>query len=149
MADPGVRGTGDPGTESKGLGPTPIWERGPRGKAATTEGLSLGPFYRGSWAEMAFQASMMGFTITGSNEQRGHNVGSRHYVGEAIDARTAGKTKAEIEDFMKFMRSQGYIVNDERNRPPGQAVWGGPHIHVETFDWEGFVDALSPLRQIQ
>lgn len=98
---------------------------------------------------MAFQASMMGFTVTGRNEQKGHNVGSRHYVGEAIDVRTAGKTKAEIEDYMKFMRSQGYIVRDERNRPPGQAVWGGPHIHVETFDWEGLRDALSPLQQVR
>jgi hypothetical protein len=98
---------------------------------------------------MAFQAAMMGFTVTGRNETTAHNPGSRHYVGEAIDVRTAGKTGAEIADFMSFMSAQGYVVRDERQRPPGQKVWGGPHVHVETFDWERFGDAFSPLRRLR
>lgn len=135
MADPVVRGTAEPGTESRGL------------EVAGKAGLSLGPLYKGSWPEMAFQAAMMGFTVTAKNDARGHNPGSRHYVGHAVDVRTRGKTNEEVEEFMAFMRSQGYIVRDERVRPPGQRVWGGPHVHVETFDWEGFQDAFSPLRQ--
>jgi hypothetical protein len=95
---------------------------------------------------MAFQASMMGFKVTGKNEKAGHNPGSRHYVGEAIDVRTAGKTPEEIAAFMSFMDAQGYIVRDERQRPPGQAVWGGPHIHVEAIDWESVFRPLQRLR---
>lgn len=119
MSDPAERGTADRMTDA-------------RGTPATTAGLSLGPLYRGSWPELAFQAAMMGFTVTARNEQAGHNPGSRHYVGEAIDVRTAGKTNAEVTEFVKFMRGQGYVVLDERVRPPGQAVWSGPHVHVET-----------------
>ena len=90
---------------------------------------------------------MFGFTVTGRNETTHHNPGSRHYVGEAIDVRTGGKTDAEVEEFMAFMRSEGYIVRDERVHPPGQGVWSGPHVHVETFDWEGFKNALTPLHE--
>jgi hypothetical protein len=152
MADPLTRGTVGRAIESRGLGSdaeSRITALGPRGGPVSATGLSMGPLYRGAWAEMAFQAAMMGFTVTGRNEKAGHNPGSRHYVGEAIDVRTAGKTNAEIADFMRFMSAQGYVVRDERQRPPGQAVWGGPHIHVEAFDWERFVDAFSPLRQIR
>jgi hypothetical protein len=158
MADTGARGTNDRGTESRGLDPvgatgSAAWAA--RGAPATAAGLSLGRSYRGSWPEMAFQASMMGFTVTGRNEQPHagqpppHNVGSRHFAGEAIDVRTAGKTNAQVAEFMAFMRSQGYLVKDERVRPPGQAVWSGPHVHVETFDWDGFIDAFSALRQVR
>ena len=123
--------------------------RGTAGRATESRGLSIEPVYRGHWAEMAFQAAMMGFTVTARNEKAGHNPGSRHYVGEAIDVRTAGKTNAEIADFVSFMSAQGYVVRDERQRPSGQAVWGGPHVHVEAFDWERFGDAFSPLRRLR
>jgi hypothetical protein len=149
MADASARGTDNPATESRGL-PTDVDSRvsawRPRGGAASAKGLSLGPFYQGTWAQMAFQAAMMGFTVTGRSEKSGHNPGSRHFVGEAIDVRTAGKTPAEIADFMNFMSAQGYIVRDERQRPPGQAVWTGPHIHVETIDWDR---VFSPLRRFR
>lgn len=145
MADPEARGITDQRAESRGVAPES------RGSLAGTRGLSVetAPSYRGTWPQMAFQAAMMGFTVTGRNERTGHNPGSRHFAGEAIDVRTAGKTAAEIADFMAFMRRQGYIVRDERVRPPGQAVWSGPHIHVETFDWKGLTDALSPLRDVK
>ena len=123
--------------------------RGTTGRAIESKGLSIPPVYQGHWAEMAFQASMMGFHVTARSSKSGHNARSRHYVGEAIDVRTAGKTNAEVEDFMSFMESQRYIVRDERKRPRGQAVWSGPHIHVETFDWEGLRDAFSPLRRLE
>lgn len=143
LAGGAPRGTGGRTTEANGLGTES------RGTPPTASRLSIRPSYRGSWPQLAFQAAMMGFTVTGRNEQAGHNPGSRHFVGEAIDVRTAGKNNAEVADFMAFMRSQGYIVRDERVRPPGQAVWSGPHVHVETFDWTGLADALSPLRDVK
>lgn len=143
MSDPVARGISVPNTDATGVGP------GSRGTQATAVGLSLGSLYRGSWPQLAFQAAMMGFTVTGRNEQTGHNRGSRHFAGEAIDVRTVGRTNAEIAEFVAFMRSQGYVVQDERVRPPGQAVWSGPHIHVETFDMNRLADALSPLRDVK
>jgi hypothetical protein len=145
VADPEARGIADPQADARGVAPES------RGSLPSTRGLSLGPTpsYRGSWPQLAFQAAMMGFIVTARGEQAGHNPGSRHFIGEAIDVRTAGKTAAQIADFIAFMRSQRYIVRDERVRPPGQAVWSGPHIHVETFDWKGFADALSPLRDVK
>jgi RHS repeat-associated protein len=97
-----------------------------------SSGLSLtGPLVEGAFREIAFQAAMAGFTVTGRNEKSGHNVGSRHYQGNAIDIRTCDKSDKEVEDFIKFMSSQGYTVKDERVRPPGQKVWSGPHVHIE------------------
>ena len=148
--DPVTRGTVDRRTEPRGLGAPTSVEWAPRGPTvATNAGLSLGPLYTGSWAEMAFQAAMMGFTVTGRNETKGHNPKSRHYVGEAIDVRTRGHTNAEVNAFISFMRSQGYIVRDERIRPAGQKVWSGPHVHVEAFDWAGLADALSPVSEVR
>lgn len=60
-----------------------------------------------------------------------HNVGSKHYLGLAIDVRTKDKTVKQIEDFIKFLRSENLIVRDERMRPPGQKVWSGAHLHIE------------------
>ena len=125
--------------------------RGP--DAVSSTGLSLGPLYEGHWAEMAFQASMMGFRVTGKNEKEGHNVGSRHYVGEAIDVGCKEKTNDQVDEFMTFMKKQGYIVKDERVHPPGQKVWTAPHVHVEfpthtkeNFPWQEFRDAFQPLK---
>jgi hypothetical protein len=138
--------------ESRGTEGRQTWSRGTFPSAT---GLSYPQrrFYEGHWAEMAFQAEMFGFTVTGKNEKKNHNPGSRHYVGEAIDVRTMGRTNEDIAAFMAFMRSQGYIVVDERVRPKGQAVWGGPHIHVEWFDWQRLrtdvADALAPVRELR
>jgi peptidoglycan hydrolase-like protein with peptidoglycan-binding domain len=60
-----------------------------------------------------------------------HNVGSKHYMGLAIDVRTKDKTAKQVADFMQFMQNEGVTVRDERTRPPGQKVWGGSHVHIE------------------
>lgn len=70
------------------------------------------------------------FHVTSTNGGK-HNVGSKHYMGLAIDVRTRDKTGKQILDFINFMRGEGLIVRDERVRPPKQKVWGGPHLHIE------------------
>ncbi len=71
-----------------------------------------------------------GFRVTSGSGGK-HNAGSLHPLWRAIDVRTRDKTDAEIEAFMGAARKAGYRVIDERVRPPGQDVWGGPHVHVE------------------
>ena len=73
----------------------------------------------------------MGFTVTSSTGGK-HNVGSKHYAGRAIDVRTRDKTPQQIAAIMQAARARGYRVLDERTRPKGQAVWGGPHLHIES-----------------
>ena len=60
----------------------------------------------------------------------GHNTGSTHYVGRAVDVRTRDKTPAEVEMFMRRARETGASMRDGRVRPKGQKVWGGPHIQT-------------------
>lgn len=56
-----------------------------------------------------------------------HNVGSLHYSGEAIDI-----DHKNVKPFMiKAWQDAGTLVRDERHRPRGQKVWGGPHYHLE------------------
>lgn len=81
-------------------------------------------------------ARQHGFTVTSTNKGR-HNKGSAHYEGRAIDVRTHRDNKPlytdqEIRDFMRAARDQGYVILDERNRPKGQKVWSGPHLHIQT-----------------
>jgi len=71
-----------------------------------------------------------GFHVTSTNGGS-HNRGSKHFLGLAIDVRTRDKTARQITDFMNLVRNEGLRVLDERTRPPGQAVWGGPHLHIE------------------
>lgn len=71
-----------------------------------------------------------GFHVTSTNGGS-HNRGSKHFLGLAIDVRTRDKTARQITDFMNLVRNQGLRVLDERTRPPGQRVWGGPHLHIE------------------
>jgi hypothetical protein len=80
------------------------------------------------------------FTVT-STTDGGHNTGSAHYAGRAVDVRTKDKTPEEVEDFMEKARAAGYIVRDERVRPAGQARWSAPHIHLE----KGAPDELDAL----
>jgi len=65
----------------------------------------------------------------------GHNEGSLHYVGRALDVGVRGKSPAEVKAFIQAAQQRGYTVRDERPKPkrPGQ-VWSGPHIHIE---WGG------------
>jgi len=70
------------------------------------------------------------FHVTSTNGGR-HNVGSKHFLGLAIDVRTRDKTGRQILDFMNLLRGKGLVVRDERTKPPRQKVWGGPHLHIE------------------
>ncbi|MCY1022132.1 peptidoglycan-binding domain-containing protein [Pyxidicoccus sp. MSG2] len=79
---------------------------------------------------MARLAEQHGLTVTSTNKGK-HNVGSKHYLGRAIDVRTRGVSQERLDAFMADARARGYTVLDERTRPAGQAVWGGPHIHVQ------------------
>lgn len=60
-----------------------------------------------------------------------HNKGSLHYLGRAVDVRSRGLTEGMIADIKRFASAAGIRVLDERTRPQGQAVWGGPHLHLE------------------
>jgi hypothetical protein len=60
-----------------------------------------------------------------------HNVGSKHYKGEAIDVRSRGMTDAGVHALAKKARTAGILLRDERVHPPGQKVWAGPHLHLE------------------
>lgn len=70
------------------------------------------------------------FIVTSTNGGS-HNKGSKHYLGLAIDVRTRDKTAKQINDFIILLRNKGLKVIDERTRPEGQKVWGGPHLHIE------------------
>lgn len=71
-----------------------------------------------------------GFFITSTTGGQ-HNEGSKHYEGKSVDVRTAGKSATEIKALIAQATSAGYTVRDERQRPAGQKVWSGPHIHIE------------------
>jgi len=71
-----------------------------------------------------------GFHVTSTNGGA-HNVGSKHYLGLAIDVRTRDKTAKQISDFVNLLRNEGLIVRDERIPPPRQRVWNGSHLHIE------------------
>lgn len=75
-------------------------------------------------------ANKHGLTVTSTTGGR-HNRGSLHGRGRAIDVRTRGVSTARLNAFMKDARAHGYQVLDERRRPAGQAVWSGPHIHLQ------------------
>jgi hypothetical protein len=60
-----------------------------------------------------------------------HNLHSKHYLGEAIDVRSRGLTEAFVEHLERDARQHGLTLRDERNRPLGQKIWGGPHLHLE------------------
>jgi RHS repeat-associated protein len=149
-----VTKAGDPAATSESA--DPVGGNGSRDVGAAVGGVpTIPPLYEGDWPEMAAQATLLGFVVTGTNERLtadgkpAHNVGSAHYDGYAIDVRTWDHTNEQIQAFMTTMRGQGYIVLDERIRPPGQKVWGGPHVHVEAFRWDKFRDALRPLDQFR
>jgi hypothetical protein len=44
--------------------------------------------------------------------------------------RTNNKSPAEVEQFIRDARGAGIHVFDERTRPPGEAEWSGPHLHL-------------------
>src|SRR5258705_3413693 len=69
----------------------------------------------------------VGSTTTGR-----HNRGSKHYTGNAIDIKgSGGFDDATVQSLAQKAAARGLKLRDERVRPKGQAVWGGPHVHVE------------------
>lgn len=76
-------------------------------------------------------AEAKGFTVTSDTIPGGHNTGSLHDRLFAIDVRTRDKTPTQVARLMSDAQKLGLRVLDERRRPPGQGVWGGPHIHIE------------------
>lgn len=71
----------------------------------------------------------MGWKVT-SEMGGGHNAHSRHYQGKAIDVSVRNRTQFDIDILLTIFDGQGLIVRDERKRPRGQKVWGGPHLHL-------------------
>jgi hypothetical protein len=61
----------------------------------------------------------------------GHNPGSLHYQGRAIDVSVQGVTDAEVQAIITSAGGWGIHVIDERHRLPGEQVWTGPHLHLE------------------
>jgi hypothetical protein len=111
--------------------PRPAWPR--RVRARLKAAIQPKPHNpcKDTWRVLQRKAQAAGFTVTGRNEKKGHNVGSPHYRGKAIDIRTRDHSPEAIERFMQQMRGEGYVVRDERIQPPGQEVWSGPHVHIE------------------
>jgi hypothetical protein len=75
-------------------------------------------------------AKAHGFHVTSGSGGK-HNEGSLHLLWRAVDLRTRDKTDAEVAAFKRAARRAGYRVLDERKRPKGQKLWGGPHLHCE------------------
>src|SRR5688572_12847226 len=71
----------------------------------------------------------------GSTTGGRHNRGSKHYSGNAIDiAESGGFTDEQVRQLSHAAASRGLLLRDERRRPAGQKVWGGPHVHLEAQD---------------
>lgn len=75
-------------------------------------------------------AEAEGFTVTSTNGGT-HNIGSKHYLGLAIDVRTRDQSNERIVAFLQKARQLGITVRDERIRPANQKVWNGSHLHLE------------------
>jgi hypothetical protein len=71
-----------------------------------------------------------GLFITSAKDST-HNVGSKHYRGEAVDVRSRSLEEAFIGHLKRDAEQHSLILRDERKRPPGQKVYGGPHLHIE------------------
>lgn len=84
---------------------------------------------RNYYTELKEIVEHMGWKVT-SAMGGGHNAHSLHYIGKAIDVSVRGKGEFDILMLYTIMENQGYRVRDERKRPKGQKVWGGPHIHL-------------------
>ena len=74
---------------------------------------------------------LVGDSKTGRVPTGGHNQGSKHYTGQAIDVDYNGVNVAELS---RVASARGFKVRDERTRPKDQKVWGGPHLHIEVGD---------------
>lgn len=101
-------------------------------------------------ADLTDFAKQQGLTV-GSTTGGTHNRGSKHYSGNAIDIRgSGGFSDDRVRSLSDEASSRGLLLRDERKRPPGQAVWGGPHVHLEyagESDSDPLSDALASLKK--
>lgn len=88
----------------------------------------------------------------GSTTGGTHNRGSLHYSGNAVDIHNSGQfTDQQVAELSQSASERGFKVRDERVRPLGQKVWGGPHVHVEYAGqnpYDQAVDKVSPPKQL-
>lgn len=70
-----------------------------------------------------------GWKVTSTTGGR-HNRNSKHYEGKAVDVSVRMKNDLDVIFLTETLEKEGYIVKDERIRPPMQRVWGGPHLHI-------------------
>jgi len=87
--------------------------------------VSLEPLQR--LEEFAAQYGLKVTSTTGGE----HNAGSAHYTGRAIDVSSRGFTQDMVDKLKALAQAWGFTLRDERTRPAGQPVWGGPHLHLE------------------
>lgn len=91
-------------------------------------------------------AKEKGLTV-GSTIGGHHNIGSKHYTGNAIDIKGSGAfSNEQVAQLQSEASSRGFKVRDERTRPKGQAVWGGPHVHIE-YAGQQEQDPLTAITQ--
>ncbi len=64
-----------------------------------------------------------------------HNHGSLHGVGRAFDFDHKGISNQRFKELQGIFAKLGGRLVDERVRPKGQRVWGGPHFHGEFPAW--------------
>jgi hypothetical protein len=98
-------------------------------------GLKQSPLEMPNWMVLAVYASEQGFVVTAttSKDPRKHNPNSAHNRGrgDAIDLRTKDHTRQQVNRLLLNFSSLGVTVRDERENPPLQKVWDGPHMHIE------------------
>jgi hypothetical protein len=124
-----IVGSGE--TYGTGVEPAPVPMPAPTtGAGASVLSDASAPFYSSVESAIKPLGGIIGSTTGGH-----HNTGSLHYSGNAVDipmgASASAEAKANADRMKAELEAQGYIVRDERTRPAGQAVWGGPHLHVE------------------
>ena len=146
-----------PGNMGKGLSGTDNYRGYAESVLRGSPSAMVNPVLRGSPAPMTnAQAQARGFRSSdefynlvhgivkphggtvGSKRGGKHNVGSKHYIGRAVDiplGEWRGITRAQSDAMLAALQQNPYLkVSDERVRPPGQKVWSNPHIHVEWLD---------------
>lgn len=96
------------------------------GMKAAREALKPTPWTLPAMVEFARSQGMEVISTTGGR----HNKGSAHFDARAMDIRTRDRNPLDVARFMENAEQAGLRVFDERIRPAGQEVWGGPHLHL-------------------